>query len=245
MVQFLALKLWTTAVLWVMSFTSTYIPYLVHAKFRKGAGALLMSFCNCLAGGVILGTMLLHVLPTLFLPQFIADPEVSTDFIPIRYPLGPLFAGISFLLLFAVDRLFLSPGGPPHQHHAISLAESALPDIERTVHLDTVSSIEEEDAISEVKASARPRQTQAVVFVLALSLHSFLEGLGLSGIAREPELWSFVVALVSHKWLEAFALGATVLNARFSKRTTFALHLLYSLLTPIGTACIPFIRHLS
>ena len=182
--------------------------------------------------------MLLHVLPTLFRPEHLSQDVGSfEEIISIRYPLGSLFAGLSFLLLFAVDRLFLSKNHPHHHHHEISLSD--LPGDERENPCDSIiveikNENTLEDSASRKDTGLKPLKAQAFVFVLALSLHSFLEGLGLSAIKREPELLSFVISLLSHKWLEAFALGATVLNAKFSKNVTFLLNLFYSTLTPIG-----------
>lgn len=268
-------KLWTTAVLWLMTLTSTFIPLFIHKKFRLGPVAIIMSFCNCLAGGVILGTMLLHVLPTLFEPENFmtmmnVNPNptnnnnlesvgISTyhEIVGFRYPLGCLFAGLSFLLLFAVDRLFLSKNHPHHHHHDISLSEPTdachhpsqqhqpqphgtgvdPPDLLAPVSsssADLEAEKRRRESISAEKQHHAPLKAQAVVFVLALSLHSFLEGLGLCAISNRPELISFIISLLSHKWLEAFALGATVYNAKFSRKAMFSLNFFYSALTPVG-----------
>src|SRR5690606_36925400 len=51
------------------------------------------------------------------------------------------------------------------------------------------------ESISAEKQHHAPLKAQAVVFVLALSLHSFLEGLGLCAISNRPELISFIISL--------------------------------------------------
>lgn len=75
---------------------------------------------------------------------------------------------------------------------------------------------------------------QAYVFVLALSMHSLLEGLGMSGKNSESVLYRFLVGLFAHKWIEAFALGVTVMSSGIPRVTAFGLITFYTILTPVG-----------
>ena len=75
---------------------------------------------------------------------------------------------------------------------------------------------------------------QCFVFVLALSMHSFLEGLGMATKNNERQLASFLISLFAHKWIEAFALGVTVFNAQFSTLYAFLLIIFYTVLAPVG-----------
>lgn len=74
---------------------------------------------------------------------------------------------------------------------------------------------------------------EALIFILALSLHSFMEGLGMANKTDEKLVW-YIVSILVHKWLEAIILGASVLTSSFSSRTSFILLLVYSSLTSIG-----------
>ena len=318
-VPYLDVKIITTLVLFVMTFVSCYLPWMLESRFKRSLQV--MSYCNCLAGGVVFGTMLLHVLPSLFDLTHLLKEEHN-----IIYPIGLFCAGVSFLALLAIDRLILShsscaiqtglseqpleAGGqrpaqghpvhdehsqiPPLYHHLIHQDHYHLhPHTDGACPLDSLSSDPpQEDSLSVVISPRRPSvgsvtsstggppephpasapslgqsptafptttttlvqspshihphkpqlgptdekgsKMQAFVFVLALSLHSFLEGLGLGNISKEGELISYVIGLVSHKWLEAFALGMTVYNAKFSFTITSAFYLFYSVLTPIG-----------
>ncbi|KAF7683686.1 Zinc transporter ZIP1 [Astathelohania contejeani] len=76
-------------------------------------------------------------------------------------------------------------------------------------------------------------QAQALLFVIALSMHSFLEGLGIP-TKKNAELFWYMVGLLGHKWIEAFALGVSIMIADFKPKTIFRLLLLYSSLTPLG-----------
>lgn len=143
------------------------------------------AYAKCLAGGIILATLLFHVFP---------DVCVSEHRV-----VGQLFTGISFLMLFAVDKLYLYNGN----NDSDSLPENAT-------------------------------KTQAIVFVLALSLHSFLEGLGIPVKSGSGLLW-YIAGLFGHKWIEAFALSVSIHTSGFKHGYVVFLLLFYSFLTPLGT----------
>lgn len=68
---------------------------------------------------------------------------------------------------------------------------------------------------------------QAFIFVLMISIHSFLEGLGI-------QTYKTIIPLFVHKIIESISIGLTVFSANFSLRFAFFLNLTYSLLTPLG-----------
>ncbi|KAI5187111.1 solute carrier family 39 (zinc transporter), member 1/2/3 [Nematocida homosporus] len=74
---------------------------------------------------------------------------------------------------------------------------------------------------------------EALIFILALSLHSFMEGLGISNKENEKLVW-YLVSILIHKWLEAIVLGASVLTSDLSPKVCFVLLLVYSSLTSVG-----------
>ena len=184
------------------------------------------------------------------------------------YPHGPLWAGLSFLLLLAIDRLFLS-----HAHakpekkavagklmdHSCSSSDTALVnDLEAANHctrdhnhshahdrggkhgpIEAMASADSVDLCSGGGCQVDGIQLaqghlSIFIFVTALSLHSFMEGLGMASKHNASDLTSFLVSLFAHKWIEAFALGASVMSASFSAWFTFAILFAYSAFTPIG-----------
>ena len=182
------------------------------------------------------------------------------------YPFGPLFAGLSFLLLLFLDRLFLS------HEHIKDKKKKAKNDVSSTtamlehdpelghccnhnhdhpgdedsldhlkVQLEAVASAESIDVCSAggcqvdgIAVAASQSVTSTFIFVIALSVHSFMEGLGMASKNQKEELMAFLISLFAHKWIEAFALGASVMQAEFGKLLTFFVLLAYSALTPIG-----------
>lgn len=177
-----------------------------------------MSYGNCLAGGVVFGAMMLHVLPC------ICTPTIVNNTIIRSYPIGLFFASISFLLLFAIDRIFLR-----HNETRNNDRESL---IEREHEI-----LEDGDMVTSIyrcQNSFNYNKNTVFIFVFALSLHSFLEGLGLASMFSESEVISYIIGLISHKWLEAFALGLSVYQARLNSFMQTCLIFTYASLTPIG-----------
>lgn len=276
-------KIWATLGMLALTVLFCYLPWVLRRKWRKATW--LISLLNCLAGGVVLGALLMHMIPEMVIPH--QAGTCTRGF----YQWGCLSAGASFLLLFSVDRLFLShahceneeesKGGHSHSHghsqahghshsHGHSHAHDALdiPHIHdhshghscnhehdhshdhghqhsRQASSISVGTVEPHGDCHEadimggchmegIRTSKSKLQTY--VFVFCLSLHSLLEGLGMSGKNNQNDLFKFLFGLFAHKWIEAFALGVTVLGARFSNLESFALMGFYAILTPLGIA---------
>lgn len=212
-VTYLGSKLIISGLLFLITYLSTFAPWFIESRFQSSyITVVVMSYCNCLAGGTILGVLLMHVLPTLF----VSSASHGSSLLLI----GLFFAGLSLLLLFSIDK-FMSIQSTSHIH-------SDGPSVLSTPDKHDIENLSKEALVVPLNISS------ILGIILALSVHSFLEGLGLGPINRYPELFSYVVGLFSHKWLEAFALGINVYNARFSIVPTLFINLFYSILTPLG-----------
>jgi zinc transporter ZupT len=282
----LEVKIWATLGMLALTVVFCYLPWVVHRKWRKATW--LISILNCLAGGVVLGALLMHMIPEMVAPH---NPDSCSGGFN---QWGCLAAGVSFLVLFSVDRLFLShahcendnEGGKAHEVHEHSHGHSHanahdhsnehdhdhhgcnhdhdhkqehsaldVPHIHHQKHGHKESELVRKESSIEsyhphedcheadimggchmegIRTSKSKIQTY--VFVFCLSLHSLLEGLGMSGKNNSTDLFRFLVGLFAHKWIEAFALGVTVLGARFSNMESFFLMGFYAILTPLGIA---------
>lgn len=172
--------------IFVISFSFAY-AYNIFKSFE------ISSYLKCFSGGVILSTIIFHIMPHLY--------ESEKSFI------AELSSGISFLIILSIDKVF-------------NISE------EHSINLNTP-------------------KLEALVFVVALSMHSFLEGLGVSLKSGKKMRW-YVFGLVGHKWIEAFTLGISVIRSSFSPFVQFILILIYSMLTPISIILGSFIhRNLS
>lgn len=263
-IDLFAEKLWATLGMLLLTLLCCYAPWFLRRKWRKSNK--LISVLNCLAGGVVLGALLMHMLPETILVGEAGACGHSHDF-----QWGLFSAGVSFLLLFSVDRMFLS-----HAHcENESGEETKLKDAEDAGHSHDHSHghhhhhdhshshdhhhhdhIHRHDSLDSMESQGKPHddcheadimggchmegirgsksRLQTFVFVFALSLHSLLEGLGMSGKSSMADLNAFLVGLFAHKWIEAFALGVTVVSAKFSRKEAFWLMAFYTVLTPVG-----------
>jgi zinc transporter 1/2/3 len=262
----LQLKVWSTLGMLALTVAFCYLPWIVQRKWRKAKW--LISILNCLAGGVVLGALIMHMIPEMVIPHDGPDGKCTGE-----YQWGCLAAGVSFLLLFSVDRLFLSHahcenetenghshGSHSHDHkhdHALDIPHVHHPHSHASSHShshgnprvlarqeSSVESFHPHDDCHEADImggchmegiSTSKSKLQTYVFVFCLSLHSLLEGLGMSGKTSQS-LFKFLFGLFAHKWIEAFALGVTVMGARFTHLESFFLMTFYAVLTPIGIA---------
>lgn len=314
-------KLASTAGLLLITVIFSYLPFVIRKRVRKAG--LIMSYCNALAGGIVLGAMLMHMIPEMMES---CSGHSHTDLVKVQkavkvhthepghahehkkpcshghgagcghkhdhdhkhdhkehkvdktakatttttsaehghahgFAWGPFFAGVSFLILFAIDRLFLTHShcadAHPHAHgeaqhhhkedveHHGACANKHDPAHDHCSHHEDYSiqkdtdhgSCHEDDLIGGCHMdgiNSSSTKAQTFVFVVALSIHSFLEGLGMATKNTQSSLISFLISLFAHKWLEAFALGTGVAKACFSTLHNFWLISIYAVLTPAG-----------
>lgn len=276
-IPFIGLKLTSTALVFLLTLICSFAPWIISLRFKKSNK--LIPYLNSLAGGVVLGALLMHMIPEIVghghahghghgkkkkerkkeknpdhLHSFIHDGHDHAH----SFQIGPFAAGISFLLLFAIDRLFLT-----HSHCQDAQKEMTQVDDSSSPHLlhqdgKRKGDVEEccrhdhavdEDVVDEHGSchsadlvggchmdgiNSAASQTQTFIFVLALSIHSFLEGLGMATKNKKSDLVLYLISLYAHKWLEAFALGVSIIKARFSRLHTILLVLFYAALTPAG-----------
>eukprot|EP01133_Synstelium_polycarpum_P004302 gene4302-5025_t len=76
--------------------------------------------------------------------------------------------------------------------------------------------------------------SQAWIFLIALSVHSIFDGLGLGAETNRSGFYGLLVAVLAHKMLDGFALGVPVYFAKFSKLQTAIVLVFCALMTPLG-----------
>lgn len=76
---------------------------------------------------------------------------------------------------------------------------------------------------------------QAIIFIIALSIHSLFEGLAIKASSSGwLDIGIFEIGIIIHKALESFALGFTICMADFTQTYKIILMTVYSTLTPLG-----------
>lgn len=74
----------------------------------------------------------------------------------------------------------------------------------------------------------------AVLAVLILSIHSFLEGAALGLTTSDAVTLILLVAVIAHKWAASFALSVQINKTNFSFKSSFILFLIFACMTPLG-----------
>lgn len=253
-------KLYSMIGLLLITLLSCYIPWIIKNNTKPSTNRITMSYLTCLAGGVVLGALLMHMIPESVIPHsHRKNPKPVVQW-------GLLASGFSFLVLLAIDRLFMHDhshdhshatpsstktmetsdchqdenGDSCHHHHSDDHHHNHHTKIDLPCPLpqdEDCGTCHEEDVMGGCHMDSLNKQStksQALVFVVALSMHSFLEGFGIASKNDSTSLSSYMASMVFHKILEAFALGLNVLNANFSDSYTLGLILFYSILTPLG-----------
>lgn len=129
---------------------------------------------------------------------------------------GLFTAGLAFIFLIAIDSIVLNHSHCDNKHE--------IEDHTKHNH----------DSFGTCNTSAlkyTTSMTQAIILILALSIHSFFEGLAIN---KDASSASFETGILIHKILESFTLGVTMASSKFGFSSVFVLSTAYSCLTPLG-----------
>jgi zinc transporter ZupT len=182
MFQLIAKKtLVITTIQSLIMFFVTLVSVYASKLFKK---QIISTYLKCFAAGLILSTLLFDINKHLYLH--------NSDF------LGIFTAGLSFLFLFWIDKLYIT-SKPCHDG------------------FDSDVSFK-----------------KALILVIALSIHSFLEGLGFVSRKTTDEVFFYWVEILAHKLIEGFIVGVSISETNLKKHTKYILAVIYSSLTSIG-----------
>lgn len=77
-------------------------------------------------------------------------------------------------------------------------------------------------------------ESRAWLYVIALSLHAFFDGLAVGAETQVTSFYSILIAVAVHKAFDGLAVGAAVFPAGFSKLKSFTLLAVAAFMTPLG-----------
>ena len=214
--------------------------------------AAIISYLNCLAGGVFLGTAMLHLLAE-------SEEQLKTALINSRpnstaaeYPLAEvaISGGFFFILIMEVVVLRVMHGvgrGPGESGNKARRfvngdEHKRLLDINNagTEELHRGETVEESLSASGVHEEVReiikekPSMFRAVVLVLALSLHMIFEGLAIGLQESESSVWTLMAAVSLHKCIVAFSVGLQMKQILRSTCKFSAFIVLFAVIASLG-----------
>lgn len=203
----------TSSAVFVVSLFFCLIPRVFN---RLKIVKKIFPYLTVFAAGFMLSIMLVEFVPEMACHsahKHSASKPTFLDTYNLRDRLGFIVAGVAFILLLGLDAIVLN-----HNHCENEIKTNH--DLHSHNKIGTCNT----DSLRYITSS-----TQAVIFVVAISIHSFFEGLALAGSSA-----MFEVGIFLHKILESFALGVTIYSSNFSEYMSMLLLSIYSVLTPLG-----------
>ncbi|XP_040394532.1 LOW QUALITY PROTEIN: zinc transporter ZIP1, partial [Cygnus olor] len=184
-----------------------------------------LSLLSCFAGGVLVGTCLLDLLPAYLAGIAAALEELR---VPLQFPLPEFILAMGFFLVLVLEQAALAqqdraspPAGEEEDEEEATAARALL-------------------AAGTPRAPpsppSPPSPLRAGLLVLALALHAALEGLALGLQEAGGAALRLCLALLLHKGLVAFSLALQLLRGRLRRAAVAACLLLFALMAPLGVA---------
>jgi len=199
-----------------------------------------------MAGGVLLAAALVHLLPDAQKALEKTSLELKQIFINTAdegFPTASTLAGLMFLFLMLIEAQV--------QHMSLSLEEAAEGHYCGADHGHFCGADAMKDALSNLKAGQREplikaersemveeavaarRIVSARVLVLALAIHSLLEGISIGVLNHTATFLSIFLAVGAHKGLAGFAMGTKLMQSA-NRNEFWRSIILFGLCTPFG-----------
>ncbi|KAK8395240.1 hypothetical protein O3P69_006152 [Scylla paramamosain] len=224
MLSLLATKCIVLVLMTVLTLSACFLPVLVRrvaAKaLRQNGMKMFMSGCLCFGGGVLLATVFLHLLPE---TRDSFDKAAAMGFIPdMTYPYdgAAIWVRCKPIPAPALAR-------PRVKETAIDGDDATL---EKFLPEEEGAAVTVTAAASEAKVAT----LRAVMVVVALSLHSIMEGLALGLVHSNKEVWMLFGALSAHKLIIAFCMAMELLSTDVSRVAFFVSLTIFSVASPLG-----------
>eukprot|EP01121_Diplochlamys_sp_Union-15-3_P021451 TRINITY_DN8698_c0_g1_i2.p1 TRINITY_DN8698_c0_g1~~TRINITY_DN8698_c0_g1_i2.p1 ORF type:complete len:345 (+),score=39.44 TRINITY_DN8698_c0_g1_i2:62-1096(+) len=244
-------KIIVLVVIGIVTFLASLIPWLLNRVFKKAM--LYLSIGSCFASGIIIGAAFSHALPDAqegFSFYFEHNENV------IKYPDYP-FAELTLvgvlILLTTIDKIFVEKMEKRLNHKNGDTKENIIPmrthsmshsrvelmdsnnDSEVGVDNKEEKNTQEQnmDGIVPIKEKAK-RISQAYIFLIALSVHSVFDGLGIGAEQTVSGFYGLLITVVAHKLLDGFALGVPIFFAKFSTLRSMLFLGFAASMTPLG-----------
>lgn len=213
----------------------------------RSSPQIFMSGCLCFGGGVLLATVFLHLLPE---TRASFDHASALGYMPeMQYPYTELSVCLGFFFVYVVEEAVhycLSMGqGHHHSHlenlhshpnhnHKAGVHETQLDDPSLEKFLPETESSDGDKAAAAAGKDTKVATFRAVMVVVALSLHSVMEGLALGLMHTNKDVWVLFAALSAHKLIIAFCMGMELLTVGVTRPAFFTSLTIFSIASPLG-----------
>eukprot|EP00767_Chilomastix_cuspidata_P001750 gnl/Chilomastix_cuspidata/1878.p1 GENE.gnl/Chilomastix_cuspidata/1878~~gnl/Chilomastix_cuspidata/1878.p1 ORF type:complete len:345 (-),score=126.33 gnl/Chilomastix_cuspidata/1878:145-1134(-) len=208
------------------------IPYLL----RTGKKAkYVMSIGNAFGGGVFITAGLLHLLPEAI--------EDFSDLTNADYPYIELLAMFGFLLIFAIEYIFIDRDahemfhahGHLSEHSSSSInidsgnPESNPPDDQMTLQTRRARGA---DGVAASLIAYKPLTVW--VLLIALSVHSIITGFGMGVQSDTGDIVVYFIAVISHKIVATFSMSVSIIRSPIPFGMGIGMNVVLCCMTPLG-----------
>jgi zinc transporter 1/2/3 len=222
----------------------------LQGSFIRGKIHSVISHLNCFAGGVFLGTAMLHLL---------AESEegmreaLAARNSTIHYPVTEVAVSGGFFVILILEivllRIMHGVGhGPGEKYDSSQKIKHGYDSLEGRDNMAAdVQEVEDHLSASGVHDDVReaikqaPSPLRASLFVLALSLHMIFEALAVGLQETELQVWSLLLAISLHKCIVAFSVGLEMRLILETGCKMAAFLLVFSVISSIGVLIGMFI----
>ncbi|XP_033118301.1 zinc transporter ZIP3-like [Anneissia japonica] len=264
MEDLMMLKLVSMGLVFLSTFLGALSPLILFrskSKFKSGPvernfKGRILSFCNCLAGGVFLATCFLGLFPAAQtqVQQIVKERHIDTD-----YPVCELLVIVGFFLILIFEKCVITctmKEKTTLDEIEMTRRDTRLNEISEHSSEEEIFSSHESDRLPMLKNGSIPKRhhnhhqnhsghshlgdgrqinsLRSLVLLLALSIHSVFEGMALGLQTESRTIWYLLIAMIVHESLAAFALGASLLKSHATKRVFVLYGLIFSTMIPIG-----------
>ncbi|KXJ27243.1 zinc transporter ZIP3 [Exaiptasia diaphana] len=241
--EHLVIKIVVIFCLLCLTLLAALLPFKIGHAGHGGRRQLILSYCNCFAGGVFLATSLLDLLPMIeekFKAVFNESGIVTV------FPVAEFTTCMGFFMVLLLEQIV-------HTFHERSFLHSHNHEVkaplleEQNEQRNRYMHSESNDAFSTRQTSCdsqkeillkKEQQTEGsirtYILVLALSMHSIFEGLALGLIVEVDRLIQITIAVIIHKSIIAFAMGVSMVQHKMAFGTVLKAAIIFSMMAPIG-----------
>ncbi|XP_067664329.1 zinc transporter ZIP1-like [Haliotis asinina] len=238
-----AAKIIAIVILLVLTLVLGIIPYFIIKKKldtnTSSRRERILNLLNCFAGGVFLGTCLLHLMVE---GNEDLEEGLSNAYNFTGFPVFQTLTGVGFFIIAGVEQLAMlcmtglavtslswnrekqEPYNEMNRTRTSISSESRVSEQERSVvHIHDLDSLSSASGLG------------AFLVLIALSFHTIFDGLAVGLQQDSTEVWEVFVAISIHKSLVAFCLGLQLFKAFMQNfKKPFACLCFFSLMSPIG-----------
>ncbi|KAK7081108.1 hypothetical protein SK128_000709 [Halocaridina rubra] len=251
-----------------------YVRHLLQGHLKGARAQLALSGCLCFGGGVLLATVFLHLLPE---ARMLTNRAMEQNFLPYtKYPVTELVVCSGFFLIYIAEEIVhsfsdhnKSSTSPRDAKESINGSSDkeleplkcSQNNVERDTsdHTQIPTSLKVDDiegnhvTHSNHHSHSIPHSdnglpvVKALIFVVAISFHSVMEGLALGLVNSHRSVWFLLGALLAHKIFIAFCMAMELLEVGLKLCGFLCCMIIFSLSSPLGgllgTVIVSFTSH--